>query len=251
MKASRSPTTSEIASVSIEPRHRAASLPPLIALRCLRTVLISVMSAPEARSSDVTAALSARLTGSAGRGSRLEPPPDRRKRSRSSSCMASTSSVTRRAAATPEPSGTGWPDSWISNPAPAGPSRQARPRGTTTMPGPMRSARGASASSAPAVMAGAAFPTAATTSRPPKGRSTPRETRVAPPEPGRTASEASTAARGSAAASAARMMPSAASFSRAVVAGHGARVDRGLRRACARGFGAGSARRTAGLPARV
>jgi hypothetical protein len=59
----------------------AASRPPLIAERCLRTALISVIVAPERKSARVTACLSSRVRPGAGRESKAEPPPEARKTS--------------------------------------------------------------------------------------------------------------------------------------------------------------------------
>ena len=57
-------------------RHAAASRPPWIADRCLRTVFMSWIGAPERSSSRVVALRSAMAMPSAGSESRLEPPPE-------------------------------------------------------------------------------------------------------------------------------------------------------------------------------
>ena len=62
----------------------AASRPPLIAERCLRTAFISPMRAPLLRSARFTACLSASVTPPAGSVSKAEPPPEMRPMTRSS-----------------------------------------------------------------------------------------------------------------------------------------------------------------------
>ena len=77
--AGSSPGTSEIAKVTTcAGAAAAASRPPLIAERCLRTVLISVMVAPERNNARVTACLSASVRPGAGKASSAEPPPEAR-----------------------------------------------------------------------------------------------------------------------------------------------------------------------------
>ena len=77
--------TSEIASVTISARWPArASRPPLIRDRCLRTVLISPIGAPERSSARVTCCFCANDTPSAGAIQLAEPPPDSSTSSRSS-----------------------------------------------------------------------------------------------------------------------------------------------------------------------
>ena len=84
-----SPVTSETMSATTGARLAAASRPPWIADRCLRTVFMSWIGAPERSSSRVVA-----LAGppcarpSAGSESRLEPPPDSSTSSRSSRVSA-------------------------------------------------------------------------------------------------------------------------------------------------------------------
>ncbi len=69
--------TSEIASVTISARAPArASLPPLIRDRCLRTVLISPIGAPERSSARVTCCFCANVMPSTGAIQFAEPPPD-------------------------------------------------------------------------------------------------------------------------------------------------------------------------------
>ena len=67
-------------------RHRAgaaaaASRPPLIAERCLRTALISPIVAPQRSKARVTACLSSSVMPGAGRASSAEPPPEMRQTS--------------------------------------------------------------------------------------------------------------------------------------------------------------------------
>src|SRR5438034_2085062 len=106
-----SPPTSERMSVSTEAVVAAASRPPLIAERCLRTALTSTIVAPERRSSCVVRCLSASVSPAAGKGRRLEAPPDRSTINRSSLSREEASCSTRRAACTPLRSGIGWPAS--------------------------------------------------------------------------------------------------------------------------------------------
>ena len=80
--AGSSPGTSEIARVTTRAgAAAAASRPPLIAERCLRTVLISPIVAPERSSARVTACLSASVRPGAGSASSAEPPPEIRQTS--------------------------------------------------------------------------------------------------------------------------------------------------------------------------
>ena len=82
MTAGSSPGTSEIAKVTTRAgAAAAASRPPLIAERCLRTVLISVIVAPERSNARVTACLSAKSGPEPAAASSAEPPPDARKTS--------------------------------------------------------------------------------------------------------------------------------------------------------------------------
>ena len=114
--AGSSPGTSEIARVRIRAgAAAAASRPPLIAERCLRTVLISPIVAPQRSSARVTACLSARVRPGAGKGQQgraaardqadqlvVGPEPARQRRG----CAAPPAS--------PAGSGTGWLASTIS-----------------------------------------------------------------------------------------------------------------------------------------
>ena len=75
--AGSSPGTSLIASVTTRAgRAAAASRPPLIAERCLRTQFISVMFAPDASSARLIACLSASVRPAAGAAHNADPPPD-------------------------------------------------------------------------------------------------------------------------------------------------------------------------------
>ena len=78
--------TSEIASVRIERALRAATArrPPLIRERCLRTVLISPIGAPERSSALVIACFSGSVRAPAGAIQLAEPPPDSSTRTSSS-----------------------------------------------------------------------------------------------------------------------------------------------------------------------
>ena len=113
--AGSSPGTSEIAIVTTRAGiAAAASRPPLIAERCLRTALISLIVAPERSSARVTACLSASVMPGAGSESRAEPPPDTRNTNWSSDPSPRARSRMRCAAACPAASGTGWLASTIS-----------------------------------------------------------------------------------------------------------------------------------------
>ena len=79
MTAGSSPGTSEIANVTTRAgAAAAASRPPLIAERCLRTVLISPIVAPQRNSARVTACLSLSDSPGAGSVNSAEPPPEAR-----------------------------------------------------------------------------------------------------------------------------------------------------------------------------
>ena len=84
-----------------------ASRPPLIAERCLRTQLISAMSAPLLSSARLIACLSSRVRPGAGSASSAEPPPEIRHSTRSSALKALDASRMRAAAASPAASGVG------------------------------------------------------------------------------------------------------------------------------------------------
>ena len=104
-----SPGTSLIAKVSIRAgRAAAASLPPLIAERCLRTTFISPIGAPEASSARLIARLSSSVSPGAGSAISAEPPPEISAITRSSAVRSLTVSSMRRAAISLLASGTGW-----------------------------------------------------------------------------------------------------------------------------------------------
>ena len=106
--AGSSPGTSLMASVTTRAgAHAAASLPPLIADRCLRTQFISSMAAPLASSARLIACLSCRVSPGAGIDSSAEPPPEIRHSTKSSGPSPCTRSRMRCAAAAPAASGTG------------------------------------------------------------------------------------------------------------------------------------------------
>ena len=84
--AGSSPGTSEISSETVRAGNAAAaSRPPLIRDRCLRTQFISSIEAPERSSALLIACLSASERPSGGRVSSAEPPPEIRAMTRSSS----------------------------------------------------------------------------------------------------------------------------------------------------------------------
>ena len=85
----------------------AASRPPLIAERCLRTAFIWAMSAPEASSARFTARLSSSESPGAGSASRAEAPPEIRQSTRSSAPAPWARARMRSAASRPAASGTG------------------------------------------------------------------------------------------------------------------------------------------------
>ena len=78
-----------------------ASSPPLKRERCLRTAFSSLIVAPAASSSRVSACFSSSVTGGAGAGVSAEPPPETRKITRSSAVAASASARSRAEAARP------------------------------------------------------------------------------------------------------------------------------------------------------
>ncbi len=89
-----------------------ASRPPLMRERCLRTVLISPMSAPERNSARVTACFSANVIP-AGAIQLAEAPPDISTSTRSSAVALAASSSARAAESSPAASGIGCPASII------------------------------------------------------------------------------------------------------------------------------------------
>jgi hypothetical protein len=103
-----SPGTSEISSVTTRAGCAiAASRPPLMALRCLRTVFISSMAAPLRSSAWLMACLSPSVRPGAGIVSSEEPPPETSAITRSSAVRPCTRPAMRRVAARPASSGTG------------------------------------------------------------------------------------------------------------------------------------------------
>ncbi len=108
MTSGASPGTSLISSVTTRAgAHIAASRPPLIADRCLRTQFISSMAAPLFSSALLMACLSSSVMPSAGSDSSAEPPPEIRHSTRSSAVRPRVSSTMRNAARRPASSGTG------------------------------------------------------------------------------------------------------------------------------------------------
>jgi hypothetical protein len=89
----------------------AASRPPWICDRCLRTVLISWIEAPLLSRSRVTTRRSAMVTPSTGSDISAEPPPEISASSRSKVLIARAAPSISRAAVSPASSGTGWPAS--------------------------------------------------------------------------------------------------------------------------------------------
>src|SRR5262249_60535214 len=85
-----------------------AKPPPLIQERCLRTVLISWIAAPQASNRRLTVSLSSRERPAAGLTSRLEGPPGKQKQKRSEGSLRASSAARCSAPATlPEPGGGG------------------------------------------------------------------------------------------------------------------------------------------------
>ena len=117
MLSSGSPSTSlSTMDSTLAGAHRWAKRPPFTADRCLRMVLSSTISAPQASSRLVTSAISPSVTPGSGISNSADPPPDTRNTTRSSSESPSAASNTRCAARTPFSSGTGCPASMISIP---------------------------------------------------------------------------------------------------------------------------------------
>ena len=88
-----------------------ASLPPLIAERCLRRAFISSMRAPLLRSARVIACLSASVTSPPGSDSSADPPPEMSASTRSSLVRPRMIARISPAAAMPAESGFGCPAS--------------------------------------------------------------------------------------------------------------------------------------------
>jgi hypothetical protein len=106
-----SPVTSEITSASTRAFVAAASCPPWIDERCLRTVFMSWIGAPLARRARVTALRSAIDTPATGIARSAEPPPETSASSRSSGPSVRAAARISRAAPWPASSGTGCPAS--------------------------------------------------------------------------------------------------------------------------------------------
>ena len=110
-----SPGTSEMTKVTTRAgAAAAASLPPLMAERCLRTQFISVIVAPDLSSARLTCCLSAKVRPGAASASSAEAPPEIRQSTRSSAVSPPTAARMRAAAAAPAASGTGWEASMTS-----------------------------------------------------------------------------------------------------------------------------------------
>ena len=167
-----------------------AKRPPLTAERCLRSVFISTMFAPQASSCFVMSSSSA--AGMSGFSKSAEPPPESRKSTVSSAVRFSTSFIAASAEAKEFSSGTGWPASMMRV---CGSSPFECPYFVTTSPSSILSP-----SIAQAVLAicHAALPTATMTSLPGPNS--------------RPSSALATAVSGSAARSASAMILSASSL---------------------------------------
>ena len=117
MEVSWSPITSEITSAAARPGgSRGMRPPPLTAERCLRTVLISWMSAPHASSRELTRDLSSRVIPAAGATSSADAPPVSSTSTRLSRPTRLRSSSNRVVASTELRSGTGCPASSTTTP---------------------------------------------------------------------------------------------------------------------------------------
>ena len=104
-----SPGTSLITSVTTRAGYAAAaSRPPLMADRCLRTAFITPIGAPHASRDAFTACLSASVMPGPGSAARAEPPPEISASTRSSGPNPATSASSARAPASLFASGTGW-----------------------------------------------------------------------------------------------------------------------------------------------
>ena len=136
----------------------AAKRPPLTRESRLRIVLISTMSAPQARSWRVTSASSPPETSGASK--RAEPPPERRKTTVSCGDRPCTKSSTASVARNEFSSGTGCPASWQ---AMRGRGCSTWPYFVTTMP---RARRSPSTALAAAAMRHAALPAATSRTSP-------------------------------------------------------------------------------------
>ena len=177
-------TTSEMARVTARPPAAAASRPPLIADRCLRTQLRPSIATPERSRTEVAADLSSSVSPAAGAARPAEAPPDSSRTRTSSGFRPAASASARRPAATLPAVGAGCPTSnHCRSPAGApGCGEAISPRS------PRAPAPGTAETNADAISA-AALPAAATTgARPPRSRST------APPRNARPTSSAAPAA---------------------------------------------------------
>ncbi len=109
MTAGSSPGTSLISRLTTRAGHAAAaSRPPLMAERCLRTAFITPIGAPQASRAAFTACLSASVSPGPGSAARAEPPPETSASTRSSAPSPATSASSARAPASLFASGTGW-----------------------------------------------------------------------------------------------------------------------------------------------
>ncbi len=103
-----SPVTSLMISVVIGALQAAARRPPWMRDKCLRTMFMSVIGAPDFSRDFVTAFRSAIGTAATGSDSRLEPPPETSAMSLSSGPREATRARISAAAFSPSSSGTGW-----------------------------------------------------------------------------------------------------------------------------------------------
>ena len=105
--------TSEIASVTISAAWlpARASRPPLMRDKCLRTVLISPIGAPERNSARVTCCFCVNEMPSTGAIQFADPPPDSSTSRRSSAVASAARRSVSSAAFSPASSGAGWPAS--------------------------------------------------------------------------------------------------------------------------------------------
>ncbi len=101
--------TSEMASVRVSPRHAAASRPPLMRDRCLRTQFSSSMARPSCMSARVICCFSARVTPSTGPHSSADAPPESSTMRRPSAGTACAAASAASAAATLSAVGVGCP----------------------------------------------------------------------------------------------------------------------------------------------
>ena len=103
-----SPGTSEMTSDTTRAGYAAAAnFPPLIADKCLRSVFISEIGAPDFKSAALTACLSASVIPGDGKLKSAEPPPDINATTMSSFVKLRTNANIRVAACSLAASGTG------------------------------------------------------------------------------------------------------------------------------------------------